>query len=259
MITGLERKVVLITGGASRIGRATARAFAHEGARIVLTYYQDRDSCETLVKEFMKAGSDAMAVQLDLGNEQHIETAVKVIHQHFGLVSVLVSNAVAWTNRLHKDNIFENVDPDLFSQSIKINLEGVYRLTQAVVRDMRQAGWGRVIFVSSGLVEDGMPNSAAYVSAKAGLHGLTRTMSRELARDSILTNVVMPGFTRREDEESQLPNSLLTKIKNATATKRLTRPADVASLIVYLGASVNTHVSGELIRVDGHFLSPLVG
>ncbi|MFD0635734.1 SDR family NAD(P)-dependent oxidoreductase [Catenulispora yoronensis] len=87
--------------------------------------------------------------------------------------------------------------PERFAASVTANLLGPYLLARAAVTDMRARGWGRIVNVSTGLVEDGFPGNVSYVAAKSGLHGLTRVMSRELAAAGILTNVVMPGFTPR--------------------------------------------------------------
>jgi 3-oxoacyl-[acyl-carrier protein] reductase len=93
----------------------------------------------------------------------------------------------------------------------------------------------------------------SYVAAKAGLHGLTRVMSRELAAAGILTNVVMPGFT---PADKQMPPHLLDKAREAAATRRVTHPDDVARMIVFLCSAANTNTTGEAVRTDGHFLSP---
>ena len=103
-------------------------------------------------------------------------------------------------------------------------------LQRAVVADMRQHGWGSIVHVSTGLVEDGFPGGAAYLAAKAGLHGLTRVMSRELAAAGILTNIVMPGFTPADKE---LPPQLIDQARQAAATRQVTHPDDVARMIVF--------------------------
>ncbi|MFF3445273.1 SDR family NAD(P)-dependent oxidoreductase [Streptosporangium sp. NPDC002721] len=128
-----------------------------------------------------------------------------------------------------------------------------YLLARAVLADMRASGWGRIVNVSTGLVEDGFPGNVSYVAAKAGLHGLTRVMSRELASAGILTNVVMPGFT---PADKAMPQHLLDKAGEAAATKRVSHPGEAARMIVYLCSAANTNTTGEAIRTDGHFLTP---
>jgi 3-oxoacyl-[acyl-carrier protein] reductase len=260
MNTGLKDVVVMVTGSSSRIGRATALAFAEEGASVVVSYHHNEKGGRETANQIQGAGSQPLLLQLDLASEASIDNALIKVNETFGAVSVLVNNAVAWPGFPEPDERFETAPIERFRNSLKANLEGHYVLTRGVVGGMRTAGWGRIVHVSTGLVMDGLPGSSAYVSAKAGLHGLTRTMSRELAGAGILTNLVMPGFTREESEARELPErvkAIAEKAKAATATGQLTRPEDVASLIVYLGSKANRHVTGEMIRVDGHFLAPL--
>ncbi len=260
MDMGLQDVVVMVTGSSSRIGRATAAAFAREGAKVVVTYHQNERGGEETAADVRVAGGSPLVVQLNLSDEASINTTVQRVQDALGTVSVLVNNGVAWPGFPAPGELFETAPLARFRDSLRANLEGHYLLTHAVVGGMRAAGWGRVIHVSTGLVEDGLPGASAYVTAKSGLHGLTRTMSRELAKNGILTNLVMPGFTRGVDEGRELPKhvrQIEEKARAATPTGRLSQPEDAASLIVYLGSRANTHVTGELIRADGHFLAPL--
>ncbi len=133
--------------------------------------------------------------------------------------------------------------------SVDANLVGAYALSQAVVGPMRRRHWGRIVHVSTGLTEDGFPGAAPYTTPKAGLHGLARTMSRELAADGVLTNVVMAGFV----PHGAIPPSLLEQGRRSAATGRLTTPEHVANVIVFLCSESNGAVTGEAVRVDGHF------
>lgn len=254
MEMGLQGRVALVTGGSGRIGRAIALALGREGASVALTYHQDEAGAAQTAAQIEAAGGRALAVRLDLSDERSIESAVRLVSDRLGPVAVLVNNAVVWPGFPQPGERFETAPVERFRSSLRANLEGHYLLTRAVVGGMRAAGWGRIVHISTGLVLDGRPGSTAYVTAKAGLHGLTRTMSRELARDGILTNLVLPGFT--VDERREVPEPVLQQARAAAATGRTTRPEDVASLVVYLCSAANGHVTGECIRVDGHFLTP---
>ena len=225
MDMGLQDVVVMVTGSSSRIGRATAVAFAREGAKVAVTYHQNQAGGEETAASVKAAGGVPFVVPLDLSDEASITAAVRTVQDTFGAVAVLVNNGVAWPGFPGPGELFETAPAARFRDSLKANLEGHYLLTQAVVGGMREAGWGRVVHVSTGLVEDGLPGVSAYVTAKAGLHGLTRTMSRELARSGILTNLVMPGFTRDVDEGREIPErvrQIEEKAKAATSTGRET-------------------------------------
>jgi 3-oxoacyl-[acyl-carrier protein] reductase len=253
MDLGLAGKVVLVTGASSAIGRATALAFADEKARIAVGYHTNREAAEETAAMARQRGGHAIVCPLDLGEPSSLQRAVESVRRELGPIEVLINNAVQWPSWPDPGERFETAPPQRFSSSVNANLVGSYLLARAVVADMRQHGWGRIVHVSTGLVEDGFPGGAAYLAAKAGLHGLTRVMSRELAAAGILTNIVMPGFTPADKE---LPPELIDQARQAAATRQVTHPDDVARMIVFLSSAANTNTTGEAIRIDGHFLSP---
>jgi 3-oxoacyl-[acyl-carrier protein] reductase len=253
MELGLAGKVVLVTGASSAIGKATALAFADEKAQIAVGYHTNRDAAEDTVTAARQRGAHAIAWPLDLGQPDSLQPAVERARRELGPIDVLVNNAVQWPSWPDPGELFETAPPQRVTSSVTANLVGPYLLARAVVGDMRERGWGRIVNVSTGLVEDGFPGNVSYVAAKAGLHGLTRVMSRELAAAGILTNVVMPGFT---PADKQMPPQLIAKAEEAAATRQVTHPDDVARMIVFLCSAANTNTTGEAIRTDGHFLSP---
>lgn len=253
MELGLAGKVVLVTGASSAIGRATALAFADEKARIAVGYHTNREAAEETATMARQRGGHAIVWPLDLGQPSSLQRAVEHARRELGPINILINNAVQWPSWPDPGEQFETAPPQRFSSSVNANLVGSYLLARAVVADMRQHGWGRIVHVSTGLVEDGFPGGAAYLAAKAGLYGLTRVMSRELAAAGILTNIVMPGFTPADKE---LPPQLIDQARQAAATRQVTHPDDVARMIVFLSSAANTNTTGEAIRTDGHFLSP---
>ncbi|MGH3115855.1 MAG: SDR family NAD(P)-dependent oxidoreductase [Streptomyces sp.] len=253
MDLALTGRAVLITGASSGIGRATALAFADEEAHIAVGYHTNRRAAEEVAALAEKRGARAICWQLDLGRPDSLKEAVEHARRELGPINVLVNCAVQWPGWPEPGELFETAPPERFTSSVAANLVAPYLLARAVVADMRTHHWGRIVNVSTGLVEDGLPHSAPYIAAKSGLHGLTRVMSRELAAEGILTNVVMPGFT---PADKQLPPQLLEKAGSAAATQTITHPDDVARMIVFLCSAANTNTTGEAIRTDGHFLSP---
>ncbi|MFB9626879.1 SDR family NAD(P)-dependent oxidoreductase [Nonomuraea helvata] len=250
---GLAGKVVLVTGASTAIGKATALAFAEEKANIAVGYHSNAQAAAETVALAEQRGARAIRWQLDLGQPDSLQIAVEHAREELGPIDVLVNNAVRWPDWPQPDELFETAPPERFTTSVNANLIGPYLLARAVVADMRSHGWGRIVNVSTGLVEDGFPGNVSYIAAKAGLHGLTRVMSRELAASGILTNVVMPGFT---PADKPLPPELIEQAGTAAATRRVTHPDDVARMIVFLCSTANTNTTGEAIRTDGHFLSP---
>ncbi|WP_343234847.1 SDR family NAD(P)-dependent oxidoreductase [Streptomyces sp. ICC4] len=143
--------------------------------------------------------------QLDLGRPDSLKDAVEHARRELGPINALVNCALQWPGWPDPGELFETAPPERFTSSLAANLTGPYLLARAVVADRRALHWGRIVNVSTGLVEDGFPHSAPYIAAKSGPHGLTRAMSREPAAEGILTNVVMPGFTPADN--SSRPSS----------------------------------------------------
>lgn len=253
MNLGLTDKVVFVTGGSSGIGRATAVAFGREGARVALSYLNDRAGAEETAGMVGEAGGEALVVRYDLADERSIRGAVEEIVGRWGALHVLVNNAVRWPGRggAGRRTLFEEVQPERWQEDTRTLLEGAYLTIQAVLPHMRVAGWGRIVNVSSTLAEDGMPGGAPYTAAKAGLHGLTRTLAKELAPAGIVANVVMPGLTLTERAKRAIPGEVLDGEAARTPTGRLTAPEEVAALVAFLGSAANGHVNGENIRVAG--------
>jgi 3-oxoacyl-[acyl-carrier protein] reductase len=251
MDLGLRGRRVLVTGGSGRIGRAIATGFGGEGAHVAVTYRQRADEAQRTAQAVTGAGGTAVVASLDLADPAGIPASVQAIeHDLGGGIEVLVNSAVAWPERA-PGVPFEAIPLEAISTSIEANLVGSFALSQAVVTSMRHRGWGRIVHISTGLVEDGFPGSAPYTTPKAGLHGLARTMSRELAGGGIYTNVVMAGFVPGED----MPPAIVEQGRNSAATGNLTTPQDVANAILFLCSEANGNVTGEMLHADGHFLA----
>lgn len=251
MELGLANRVVLVTGSSSGIGRATALAFGREGARVGITYRSQRKQAEETARQVIEVGGQAVVVPYDLASEETITQAIETIKQQWGCIDILVNNAVQWGSLEDMGKRFEEVPVSSWKPTLDLSLAGVYHTLQQVVPLMRTQSWGRIVNVSSNVAEDGIPGAGAYAAAKAGLHGLTRVLARELGLVGILSNVVMPGFTLTERNRDQFPQSMQAAVAQQTPTGRLTRPEDVAALIVFLGSAANGQVNGEAIRCTG--------
>jgi NAD(P)-dependent dehydrogenase (short-subunit alcohol dehydrogenase family) len=249
---GLQGRVALVTGSSRGIGKAAALSFGRERARVAVTYRDQRDKAEAVVAEIQQAGGDAMAVALDLGSIDTIQAAVRSILERWERIDILVNNAVQWGSRPPWNAPpFEDLPPDEWRAVLRANAEGPYAAIQAVLPSMRSIGWGRIVNVSSGIAVDGLPGSGPYASAKAALHGLTRTLSKELGPAGILVNVVMPGLTLKDDSPVRLPDAVREAVEKTSPIRRLLRADEVVPTIVFLCSAVNTAVTGEIIRASG--------
>jgi 3-oxoacyl-[acyl-carrier protein] reductase len=252
MDLGLAGRVAVVTGSSQGIGRATALLLGSEGARVAVTYHRERDRAQAVVGEIGKGGGDAVAVQFDLASPGSVSRAVGAALERWGQVDVLVNNAVYWGDRAPWDvPLFEELAPEEWRAYFRVNFEGAYSAVQAVLPSMRSQGFGRIVSISSGVAADGFPGTAPYGAAKAALHGLTKTLSRELAPAGILVNVIMPSATRTERMVARLPAQFLEMSAQSSPLRRLPGPDEVATAIVYLCSGANTAITGEIVRVGG--------
>ncbi|RJL30973.1 SDR family NAD(P)-dependent oxidoreductase [Bailinhaonella thermotolerans] len=248
MDLGLRDRTVLVTGGSSGIGAATAVAFGREGARVALTYRDRKDAAERVAGEVERAGGQALALPLDLGDPGSVRAAVESVERRWGPVSSLVGNAVNWgADGPDLNARFEDVPHETWLAMLGSNVAGNAALAAAVLPGMRRAGFGRVVFVSSGVAEEGLPGPGPYGTAKSALHGLARALAWNAGPDGVLVNVVAPGFTLT-DRGWEPPRELLETMASRTPSRRLSTAADVAGLIVFLASAANGNLTGELIR-----------
>ena len=259
MELGLNEKTVLITGGSSGIGKATVLAFAKEkNSNIAFTYFKSEAGAHEIVRSIEAEGGSAIAVYMDLADYSSIEQAVDTATQRFGRVDVLVNNAVQWPDRANRGKIFEEMPITQWEETIRVNLLGTVRVTQAVVPFMRQQKWGRIVNVSSDLAFDSFVGSGPYSSLKSALIGFTANLVEELSAEGILSNLVLPSWTLTDRARTFFPEGIHEKVKVAFPTQRITVPEDVASLILYLTSAANGHVNGEVIRVTGKASLPFM-
>lgn len=245
----LSERVALVTGGARGIGRAAALLLAREGARVAITYRSGADAAAEVVAEI---GRDAMAVPLDLADLGSIRTAVDAVLARWGRLDVLVSNAMDPCGlTLFPPPRFEDVPAAAWQPFLRANVDGPYAVAQAVVPAMRAQGFGRIVLVSGTSGLDGQPGAAPLAAAKSALHGLMRTLTKELGPAGILANVVLPGTTLTEHIAAILPAAGRAAREQASPIRRLLDPEEVVPAIAFLASPANTAVTGELVRVSG--------
>jgi 3-oxoacyl-[acyl-carrier protein] reductase len=248
----LENRVVFVTGASSGIGRTTAIAFANEGARVAISYQTDRAAAEATAAGIEGSGEHALIVRLDLGDRSTIEAAVRTIVERWGGIDVLVNNAAPYGEYGFGDAPpFEQMPEQHWHRITRHALDGIFHATQWAIPHMRTRGWGRIVLVSSEVAEIGFPGLAAYGTAKAALHGLCRSLARELGPAGILVNVVMPGLVATEKILQETSEALLDRARRRAASGRVSTPEDVASAIVFLASGANGNITGEVVRVTG--------
>jgi len=246
----LKDATVLVTGSSAGIGRATAIAFGAEGARVTVTYHSNRQGAEATADQVRAAGGQALVTHYDLADLDSIRSAMDSLQKEWGTLNVLVNNAVLMSGAGPTGKPFEELPLERWQETLRGNLEGIVLTINRALPLMRQAGWGRIVSVSSDAV-DGWPGLGPYATSKAGLHGLSRTMAVELGPAGILSNVVMPGFVLTEHNQQRVPQQYQEQVKQHLPTRSLPTPEDIAAAIVFLGSPVNRQITGEVLRVTG--------
>ncbi len=246
----LKDSTVFVTGSSAGIGQATAIAFGAEGARVAVTYHRDRQGAEDTASKIRDAGGQALVVHYDLADPDSIRSSIEQIQKEWSTLNVLVNNAAPMEVAGPTGQLFEDVPLKNWEAMIRNTLEGVTLTIQCALPMMRKSGWGRIVNISSDGT-DGWPGLGPYATAKAGLHGLTRTLAVELGPANILSNVVMPGAVMTERTQQHISDEQREQIKQHMPTRQLITPENVAAVILFLGSPVNKQIIGEIIRVTG--------
>lgn len=245
MELGLRGRVAIVTGSGRGIGRAAVKAFAEEGAKVVVTDI-DPDVIEQTLGELKAAGHEAIGVTADVCNSEQVQSMVDQTIAAFGKVDILVNNA-----GFTRDMYLLKMPMSDWDAVIDTVLKGAYLCTKAALPSMMAQKWGRVINISS-RAHWGNPGQTNYSAAKAGLIGFTRALALEQGKFNITSNAIAPGFI-----ETDLVKALPTyqRIRdNALARNsipRLGTPEDVAAAMLYLASEHAGYITGETLHVSG--------
>lgn len=243
----LRNRVVLITGGATGIGEATVRAFAHQGARVAFLDIQDEPAI-ALRNELSVEGCTApLYLHCDLTDVAALRAAVQQVLTACGQVDVLVNNA--GNDQRHAT---EEVTPEYFDHSIATNLRPYFFMAQAVLPAMKKAGRGSIVNMSSiawMIPSTGLP---VYIAAKAAIVGLTRTLAHEFGPSGIRVNAVLPGAIATEKQRRLVYSAeYKAEILASQALKREILPEDVARLVLFLAADDSSAITNQSYVIDG--------
>jgi NAD(P)-dependent dehydrogenase (short-subunit alcohol dehydrogenase family) len=245
---GVTDRVVIITGAGQGIGREYARQFAAAGALPVIAE-RNEASAVKVVAEIEAAGGTAIAVPTDVADPASVQALADAVLERYGRIDVLVNNAAIFSTL--KMRPFDAIPLDEWQHVIDVNLTGCFLATRAVIGAMREAGWGRIINISSGSVFQGSPNYLHYVSSKSALVGMTRALATELGELGITVNCVQPGGTFTEIERETISAAGKARLLEMQAIHREEIPMDLVGLVIFLSSPAAGFITGQTIAVDG--------
>ena len=248
MSDDIQDRAVIITGGGQGLGRAYAHAFGAAGARVAIAEING-EMADAVAGEVEAAGGAAVAITTDVGDPQSVEAMVAAVRAKFGRVDVLINNAAIFTAIKMQD--FDAITFEEWEEVIRVNLTGSYWCARTVVPHMRERNWGRIVNVSSATVTMGRPFYLHYVTSKAGLIGLTRSLAREVGKDGITVNTVLPGATYTEIPRETVTEAQKQAIVGMQCIQRPEEPKDLVGVVMFLASDASGFVTGQSITVDG--------
>jgi glucose 1-dehydrogenase len=244
----LENKVAVVTGSSSGIGEAIARAFAGEGAAVVINYAHHPDAAQKVVQEIEDSGGKGLVVGADVSDPKEVEALVQKATDAFGRLDIMVNNA-----GMERKMPFLETPFEVWQETVAINLTGTWLGCQAAAKRMVEGGeGGRIINVSSVHEDLAMPTNAPYCATKGGVRMLMRTLAVELASHNITVNNIAPGAIETPmdaplEEHPDQMKELLSEIPLG----RMGKPEEVANLALFLASDDTSYVTGSTLFVDG--------
>ncbi len=240
-------KTVIITGGSRGIGKSIALKFAKEGYNVVINFNSKRslEPAQEVAKEIETHGVRALVIQANVAIKEQAQSIVDQTIEAFGSVDVLVNNA-----GITKDGLMMRMDEDQFNDVIKVNVNGVFYMTQAVIKPMMKKRNGSIINMASVVGVVGNPGQMNYSASKAAVIGMTKTTAKELGSRNIRCNAIAPGFIKTEMTD-KLSEKVLKAAKDSTQLKKLGEPSDIANLTAFLASEDSRYITGQVINVCG--------
>jgi len=245
----LEEQIVLVTGGARGVGAAVIRAFAREGARVVINFRASEDAARELVDEFPE---QAVALRADVTDREAVMEMVAMAQDIFGApVTTVVNNALDYSFNGDARSQLTDIDWSEIESQFSTVVRGALNAIQAVAPGMSEIGFGRIINIGTNLFQNPVVPYHDYTAAKAALLSLTRTAAADLGPMGITVNMVSGGLLRTTDASAATPEAVFDLIAGMTPLRAVTTPAEFADAILFFASPWSRAVTGQNLVVDG--------
>ena len=241
---GLEGKIAIVTGAAQGIGQEIASHLAQAGADVVVADL-DIERCQDTVNKVQKAGKQAMPVKVNVASWDETKAMIDHVLKEWGHVDILVNNA-----GITRDSLLMRMKEEDWDLVLRVNLNGTFHCTKAVLPTMSKQRHGRVVNIASIVGAIGNVGQANYAASKAAVIGLTKTVAREYASRMVTVNAVAPGFI-----DTAMTQGLSQEVKDALLnqipSRRLGQPSDIAEAVCFLASDGAGYITGHVLHVNG--------
>ncbi|MCG5534113.1 acetoacetyl-CoA reductase [Halorhodospira sp. 9621] len=243
----MSQKTALVTGGLGGLGAAVCERLGRSGHTVVTTYTSDNGRVDKWRERLQQRGvtTPVHAVQCDVADWDSCAAMAEAVRERAGPVDILVNNA-----GITKDGSFKKMTRENWDAVMRTNLDSVFNVTKQFADDMADRGWGRVINVASVNGRKGQFGQCNYAATKAGMHGFTMSLARELARKGVTVNTVSPGYLAT-DMVMSMKEEVRQQIIETIPVQRLGEPDEVASLIEYLASEDAGFITGANLDING--------
>jgi NAD(P)-dependent dehydrogenase (short-subunit alcohol dehydrogenase family) len=250
-VNRLKDKVCIITGAGSGIGRASAEMFAREGATVVVTDISAK-AADEVVQGIAKAGGQAIALTVDVGEEDQLRRMVDTTIGKFGRIDALYNNALMTNpDPSLRDRDLLNYDPRVLYATMRVNVVGGVLASKLVIPHMLERGGGSIIFTSSGSSLGGDVTAYSYGASKAALNWFVQAFAATFGKQGIRSNAILPGPTQTPSMMAWSTPEMNQGFMDVLNSPRLGLPEDIAAMAVFLASDESRFVNGALYRVDG--------
>jgi 3-oxoacyl-[acyl-carrier protein] reductase len=237
-------KTVFVTGASRGIGKSIALELGNN-FKVVVGFSNSEDMAVEVVEEINNSGGDALSIQLNIGDKNSVDKAFTEIENKFNHVDILINNA-----GITRDNILPRMKEDEWNDVIQTNLTGNFYTSQRAIKKMIKNKWGRIIFISSVVGLSGNQGQANYAASKAGLIGLSKSISKEVGSRNITSNVIAPGYIET-DMTSFIDDENKENIIEQLSIKRMGMPEDISNMVSFLCKDESEYITGQVIPIDG--------